>query len=185
MAALLAVSLAISPSIVAAQGGAEFRDAGELRQAILGTIHATPAIGPATNRHVNLFVQQQSPYSRVLTGTAVGGVVGAAAGLGIAAIIRQPGDAEMFPADLLVGTVVGAAAGMYLGARIGSGRQGNPWLTGAAVVGGAGLGILAGILVGDQLAGAGAGLAPEVVGVALGVGIPIGLTSYAEWRTSR
>jgi len=134
-------------------------------------------------------VVAQSPvppsYARVASGTLIGGVLGATAGLGLAIIVGQERDAVMFPGDLAAGTMLGGVAGMYAGARIGSGGRGNPWATGAAVVGSTVLGVLAGVTAGDALANAGAGRSPEIIGVVLGAGIPLAVTSWAEWRTAR
>jgi hypothetical protein len=132
-------------------------------------------------------VQGGPSYGRVVIGTTLGAVVGGAAGLGMVAMIRgEPADGHMFPAgDLLAGAVLGSIPGMYLGARLSSGRQGNPWVTGAASVGGTALGILVGAAVGGLLAPGDTGKAPEILGVALGVAVPLGLTSLAEWRSAQ
>jgi hypothetical protein len=98
----------------------------------------------------------------------------------------QTSDGNMFPwADLAAGALLGSIPGMYLGARAGSGREGNPWLTGAASVGGTALGLAAGVAVGSLLAQGNAGQSPEIIGIGLGVAIPLALTSLAEWSTAR
>jgi hypothetical protein len=124
-------------------------------------------------------------YGRVLLGTALGGLAGGTAGLGIVALTRQPGDAEMFPADIVAGTVLGSTAGMFLGARVASGGAGNPWITAVAAIGGTALGVAAGLLVGDALANRTGGKAPEVLGIGLGIALPLALTAAAEHAMAR
>jgi hypothetical protein len=145
------------------------------------------AYTPAAGADQTARVQVGPSYQRVLVGTALGAVAGAAAGAGLVAITRgDPGDGNMLPwGDVAAGAVLGAVPGMYLGSRIASGGAGNPWLTGATAVGGTALGVLAGVALGTALAGGDAGKAPEVFGIAVGLAVPIGLTSLVEWRTGR
>jgi hypothetical protein len=126
-------------------------------------------------------------YPRVAVGTTIGGVLGGAAGLAIVAATREkPADASMFPwVDLAAGGVLGSTTGMYLGARMSSGGQGNPWLTGAAAVGGTALGVLGGLVIGDLLSQGTGGKVPEILGTAIGISIPLGVTSFVEWKASR
>jgi hypothetical protein len=128
-----------------------------------------------------------APYARVLTGTTIGAVIGGAAGLALAATLRgESAEVDMFPwAGLVAASVLGSIPGMYAGARIGSGGQGSAWRTGAAAVGGTALGLLASVAVGGALAQADTGKAPEVFGIAIGIAVPLALTSLTEWRTQR
>jgi hypothetical protein len=137
--------------------------------------------------HVAEGGRQGVSQPRIASGTLAGAIVGGAVGLGVVAMTRgERADGDMFPwADLAAGAVLGSVPGMYLGARLSSGGEGNPLATGAAAVGGTALGIAAGVAVGGMLARGDTGKAPEILGIALGVAIPVGLTSFAEWWTAR
>jgi hypothetical protein len=136
--------------------------------------------------HPSATAPAQARYERVATGTLLGAAAGGAAGLAVVALLRgDPGDANMFPwADLAAGAVLGSIPGMYLGARLSNERRGNPFLTGTSAVGGTALGLVAGLAVGTLLAEGNTGLVPVVLGTALGIAVPVGLTSFVEWRTA-
>ncbi|CAN5752713.1 hypothetical protein BH23GEM6_BH23GEM6_13120 [soil metagenome] len=156
-----------------------------LAEAFGGELPATPISAFDYNSPTTVLIRPS--LERVVIGTTVGAIIGGAAGLGVVAMTRgEPADGNMLPwGDLAAGTVLGSIPGMYLGARIASGRQGNPWLTGAAAVGGTALGLIAGAAIGGLLAQADTGKAPEVIGLAIAVAIPVGVTSWVESRTAR
>jgi hypothetical protein len=126
-------------------------------------------------------------FDRVLVGTTLGAMAGGAAGLGLAAALEGDSrDGDYFPwVNRLAGAVLGSIPGMYVGARISSDGSGNPWLTGAAAVGGTALGVVAGgfaaILMSETIGGS----APEFVGLAVGVAVPLVSTALVETRRSR
>jgi hypothetical protein len=121
----------------------------------------------------------QVSFERILVGSALGTIAGAAVGTGLALLVysatEQPDGAMFGPLGemVLIGLPV-TAAGAWVGTRIASGGVGNPGLTGLGAVVGVGLGVGLGVMLGDATGS-------EVVGVALALPIAIALPALAEW----
>jgi hypothetical protein len=124
---------------------------------------------------------QAVSFERILVGSALGAIAGAAVGAGIALLVysatEQPDGAMFGPLGqmVLIGLPV-TALGAWTGTRIASGGAGNPWLTGLGAVAGVGLGVGLGLMLGDATGS-------EAVGVAVAVPIAIALPALAEWAT--
>jgi hypothetical protein len=121
----------------------------------------------------------QVSFERILVGSALGTIAGAAVGTGLALLVysatERPDGAMFGPLGelVLIGLPV-TAAGAWVGTRIASGGVGNPGLTGLGAVVGVGLGVGLGVMLGDATGS-------EVVGVALALPIAIALPALAEW----
>jgi len=122
-------------------------------------------------------------FERVVVGSTLGTIAGAAAGLGIAALVYSVGDrpdADMFPMlgeAVLIGLPV-TALGAWAGTRIASGGAGNPWITGVAAVAGLGIGVGLGVLAGDASGS-------EAIGIGVALPIAIILPVVAEVLAAR
>jgi hypothetical protein len=96
---------------------------------------------------------EPASFPRVLLGSTVGLVAGAAVGAGVGYLLYQisgPPDADMFGGLFSVagGAALGGAVGTWAGSRWANDYRGNPWMTAAGsligMAGGIGLGVLAG-----------------------------------------
>jgi hypothetical protein len=149
-----------------------------------------PTLHMAASIH-QMELRSEPDLGRILLGTTAGAAAGAAVGLGLSYLIIQatggPGDAVMFfPLRVAVYAVPAVPVGMYLGARWGSDRTGNPWLTAGAAILGTAAGIGVGILVGDALArGTGGGASAEIVGALVGISVGVVIPALVEWRTAQ
>jgi hypothetical protein len=124
---------------------------------------------------------QAASFERILVGSALGTIGGAAVGTGIALLVysatEQPDGAMFGPLGEIV--VIGlpvTALGAWTGTRIASGGVGNPWLTGLGALAGVGLGVGLGVMLGDATGS-------EAVGVAVSLPIAIALPALAESLT--
>jgi hypothetical protein len=165
--------------LLAGIAAAFWADPAEAQHRTPSALAAAEWSAPAVAMSTSGVVTAPVPLERILVGSALGTIAGAAVGAGIALLVysatEQPDGAMFGPLGelVLIGLPV-TALGAWTGTRIASGGAGNPWLTGLGAVAGVGLGVGFGVMLGDATGS-------EAVGVAVAVPIAIALPALAEW----
>jgi hypothetical protein len=119
-----------------------------------------------------------TPFSRVVAGSALGTVSGAAVGAGLGLLVylvtEQP-DGNMFGplGEVVILGGAGAVVGSWVGSRRANRGAGDPWVTALGSLGGAAAGIGLGYVVGETT-----GSLP--LGIAVGVPVAIVVPAVAE-----
>jgi hypothetical protein len=175
----LVLSLLLLPGALAAQSPE--------RQPSAFATYSGAAAGPTlTTGEATITTRSVAGLTAPVLGAAIGLPLGMVIGGGLGYLIgpREVADGSDGCMFLCVGSgpAIGLALGTTLGAGVGAhlanGRRGNPLVTGAASVGGAGAGIALGLSIGGTR---------ESTPLGFGIAIPIMVAApvLAEWLTTR